>query len=156
MSIGAAVISRWNATSLNSTVAALFPSSGSPLQVLDQESSSTAGESGSPAEQPLPRARVVIPSPQKAGMSAAGQMWRQIFFIYVFCDTRATAVTHRKNIRAAFENSHRAAANPFVIAGCEVSELNLDVFQESVRRHDLSFTELCFSTLYSETRILHS
>ena len=156
MSIGAAVIARWNATGLDASIKALWPSSGSPLQVLDQESSSTGGESGSPAEEALPRARLVIPKADPCGEDATCQTWRQIFFLYVFCDTRALAVTHRKSIRAAFENSHRALTNKFAISGAEVSELGLVGFQESVRKHDLSFTEVCFSCLYSETRILHS
>ena len=104
MSFGAAVVSRWNNKSLNSTIAALFPTSGNPDQVIDHESKTAIGQSGSPTEQALPRCRLFIPDSIRCGLTAGCKTWRQSAFVYVFCGTRVIAVTHRNSIVAAFDN----------------------------------------------------
>lgn len=121
------------------------------------ETSKALGDGSGPNESPLPRAVFVVLSERSARWTSHCKTIRADFMFYLFGTSMSQVAEFREAVRATFENGHAQVASnedPFEIEDSEVSDLDLLEFQDHPERHDIKYSEMLFTTLYSVTRNL--
>lgn len=99
MSLATAIVARWNAKSLNSTIANLY----------------SGEEEGAPPTTDLPRASFEVEDEQRLMQdeSVADKIMVAPFTFTVYAASQDLADTYGDAIENAFDNSHAAASSPF-------------------------------------------
>lgn len=126
-----AVYSRWNAASLNTSIAPLYPANKGVDGTWRNRSTG-----GSPTEQDLPRAEYVLDTSIVVGKSRGSRMLRQpILFQLWLAGFEATADAVDA-VRAAFTNSEQASSNPLLIPASAGKVMSVEHENGSVLKQD--------------------
>lgn len=153
-----AILSRWAIKGLDSSISQLWlgTDGADPQTYLDQISKQMS-EGSAPNEELLPRSRFVNLSERTVDYSATCKTIRADFMFYLFGINGESVKASRELVRSVFENGHadvQANADPFVIAGAEVSDLDMIEFEDHPERHGIFYSEILFKVLYAVPRNL--
>ncbi len=156
--LNVAVISRWSIKGLDSSIAPLYLGTKGlgPDDYLD-EVSKAMEENSAPNEQLLPRARFVVLAERTIDSTPTCKTIRADLMFYLFGVSMTQMSTFRNLVRSTFENGHAQVVqntNPFAISGAKVSDLDLVEFEDHPERHDIKYSELLFTVIYSIERNL--
>ena len=103
--VSAAVLTRWNGASLNTSIAELYQ-----------------GDPGSPAAQALPRAQFTLVVEDDEQLSRGSVITLATVRFQVWNRGASVVGGYLDSIRDAYRNSHRdSVANPLVVAGAKVT-----------------------------------
>lgn len=113
MSIGSAIVNRWNAVGFGSSIAKLRLGAPRSPSVKDSSQNPTTGSD--PEGTPLPRAEYVLLDSMIEAETSGCVIHEQPFFIYVRrpLSEATTLVENLKQIRLAIHNSTNSPTNPF-------------------------------------------
>lgn len=149
------IVSRWSIKGLDASIAPLYLGTKgfSPDAYLDESSNSMA-EGSAPNEQLLPRARFVVLEQRSSRWTPKCKTIRATIMFYLFGTSMSQVKEFREAVQHVFENGHADPNDPFLIEDSEVSDLDFLEFQDHPERHDIKYSELLFTTLYSVSRNL--
>lgn len=106
--IAAAVVSRWDARSLDTSIASLYPGE----------------DEASPEGTSLPRAQYILLDDRQIFRSRGRRIYQTPVQFEVFADGYSNATSYKDSIESEFVNSENATANAFSISastGCVIS-----------------------------------
>jgi hypothetical protein len=124
-----------------------------PEAYLD-EASRSMSEGSAPNEESLPRARFVVLEERASGWTSTCKTMRATIMFYLFGISLSQVKEFRVAVKSVFENGQVDPQDPFAIEDSEVSDLDMLGFQDHPERHDIKYSEIMFTCLYSAARNL--
>lgn len=125
MSIGAAIISRWNGHELDTSICELFLGSGYVNEKSFQDKMARM-VTGTPESENIgfPRAEFAVMKEREIKRTPDCVIYEQNFFLYVWTDNEDDLTSDDgfiEQIRQAFNNGHTASTGPFKMTNATVS-----------------------------------